>query len=322
MIELMINEMIILLVAGLSLDLILRDPRRIYHPVQAIGHSSVWLEKNLRRFLEKNLKAAGVIFLITELLFWTASSLFVLHLSLRISPWLYWIISLYLTYSLLAAGALIREVGAVRRLLKEGDLPAARTRAQEIVSRDLSQAEEPEIVRAMIETGTENISDGIVAPIFYFALGGPVLMLFYKVVNTLDSMVGYRNERYRDFGWASARLDDGLNYLPARLTGLLIVLVALGLGDDYRQAWRAWHRDGQKGPSPNGGIPITAFAGARDLRLGGPCHAREGKESDIPFVGGKRTQFGHQEITRVIIYIYGVSFLAGSIALISVSLFD
>jgi adenosylcobinamide-phosphate synthase len=154
--------------------------------------------------------------------------------------------------------------------LRAGDLESARHYLARIVSRDTGNLSEAEIVRALLETVAENISDGIVAPLFYLALGGPVLAMVYKAVNTMDSMVGYVNERYCHFGWFAARADDVANWIPARLSGLLLVAAAACCNLDWRGAWRIMRRDGRKMKSPNAGIPEAAAAGALAIRLGGP----------------------------------------------------
>ncbi len=153
--------------------------------------------------------------------------------------------------------------------LGRGDLPGARQALAAIVGRDTADLDEGEVWRATIETVAENASDGVIAPLFYLFLGGPALALAYKAVNTLDSMVGYKNERYLLFGWASARCDDLANWLPARITGLLMVAAAPLTGLSCRQAWRIMCRDGKNHSSPNSGIPEAAAAGALGVRLGG-----------------------------------------------------
>ena len=172
----------------------------------------------------------------------------------------------------------------------------------------MSKANEQEIVRAVIETTTENISDGIIAPLFFFAIGGPLAMFVYKIANTLDSMIGYKNKKYLKFGWFSAKMDDFLNLIPARITGFLILAVAFFTKDSAKKSWKAWMRDAQRGPSPNGGIPIVTYAGARNIKLGGPCEDKEGNIIPIPYVGGEKS-FGKEEIKKVIFYTYAVSVL-------------
>ncbi len=291
-----------ILAVAFFLDWAFGDPRFLYHPVRAIGFLATKFESVCRRVFGEYLKLAGTVFLVMQLVFWYVA-ISGLHLFLSDTlPFLGMVFLVYITYSMLAFGSLFTEVKKVKNFLEEGKIEEAREVAQGMVSRDLSEATGKEIIRATIESATENISDGIIAPIFYFFIGGPVLMFLYKVVNTLDSMVGYKNEKYFHFGWASARFDDLLNLIPARITGLLIILVAGILGDSSKGASVVWMRDGQKGPSPNGGIPITAFAGARNIKLGGPCKVGD-KTINIPFVGGEKENFGIEEIGAVLSYV-------------------
>jgi adenosylcobinamide-phosphate synthase len=177
--------------------------------------------------------------------------------------------TIYWIYSLLACRDLDVEAGRVVRALEERDHEKARTRLSWIVGRDTAMLDEPEMVRATVETVAEHLSDGVIAPLFYLAMGGPVGMGAYKAINTLDSMVGYRNERYNEFGWASARIDDVANFIPARITALLVWIAALLPGFNARRALRITVRDGGNQPSPNSGYPEAAVAGALGVRLGG-----------------------------------------------------
>ncbi len=168
--------------------------------------------------------------------------------------------------------------------LTAGDLPAARKYLSYIVGRDTAELEEPEIWRGTVETVAENTADGVIAPLLFLMLGGPVLGLAYKAVNTLDSMVGYRNDKYLLFGRASARFDDLLNFVPARLTGILMVLTARVAGLQAENSWRIMRRDGRNHSSPNSGIPEAAAAGALGVQLGGTnCYF--GKPVEKPVIG-------------------------------------
>lgn len=245
------------LLAGVGLDVVLGDPRWVPHPVRAIG----WLVSRSERVWRRSglpLRLAGVLLcgsvvLITTSLVWLTL------------PWanVYWI------YSFLALRSLDAESNVVVRSLQEGDIEAARSHLAMIVGRDTAHLDEPEILRAVIETVSENVSDGVVAPLFYLALLGPAGMAAYKAVNTLDSMVGYKDERFRDLGWASARLDDALNFIPARLSALLVWTAAVLTGMDFSRSLRITLRDANSQPSPNSGWPEAAFAGALGVRLGG-----------------------------------------------------
>ena len=236
------------LAAGVALDLALGDPQWLPHPVRAIGLLATACER-LFRASRLPLRIAGVAFWIVVVAIATAVVFFTPRLNI------YWI------YSLLACRDLDIEAGRVIHSLAQNDLPAARQWLSWIVGRDTATLSEHEIVRATIETVAENLNDGVIAPLFYLALGGPAGMAAYKAINTLDSMVGHKNERYRDFGWASARIDDAANYIPARVTAMLVWIAALLPGFDARRAITTTLRDGLNAEA--------AFAGALQVQLGG-----------------------------------------------------
>ncbi len=186
-----------------------------------------------------------------------------------ISPFAGFAVAVLLSYTCLAARSLHCESRLVADALGGGDLAEARRRLSYIVGRDTASLDEAEVWRATVETVAENTSDGVIAPLLYLMLGGPVLGLAYKAVNTLDSRGGYKNDRYRRFGWASARCDDLANWLPARLTGVLMALAAPLASLSASGAWRIMRRDGRNHASPNSGFPEAAAAGALGVRLGG-----------------------------------------------------
>jgi adenosylcobinamide-phosphate synthase len=199
----------------------------------------------------------------------TGSAWLLLREAYLLHPLAGYAITLLLSWTCLAARSLHDESKLVADALAAGDLSGARRLLSRIVGRDTEQLDEPEIWRALVETVAENTSDGVIAPLLCLMIGGPVLALAYKAVNTLDSMVGYKNDNYLRFGWASARCDDLVNWLPARITGLLMVLVAPLLRLSLTDAWRIMRRDGRNHASPNSGIPEAAAAGALGVRLGG-----------------------------------------------------
>ncbi len=243
------------LLCGVALDLALGDPRWLPHPVRGIGWLIVRLEPLCRRL---PLYLGGVVLWLTVV----GISAGVVWLTL---PWL----AIVWIWTFLAVRDLDVQAMHVIVALRDGDLAAARERLSMIVGRDTVALDEPEILRATVETVAESLCDGIVGPLFYLALGGPAGMAAFKAASTLDSMCGYRNERYREFGWAAARFDDVANYVPARLSVLLVALGALLLGYDARGALRYAWRDGRSQPSPNSGYPEAAVAGALGVRLGG-----------------------------------------------------
>ena len=299
----MISNTITILLIAFLLDILFADPFWLYHPVQLIGLFSIIAEKQIRRIKWISLYLLGILHWVVIVTIFVGLFLVIKYALEEISLSLLYLFYIYITYSLLALGSLTREARVIYNFLNTGDLKSARTRVQGIVSRDMSEADEQQIIRAVIETTTENLSDGIIAPLFFYGLGGPILMLVYKITNTLDSMVGYKNNKYLKYGWFSAKTDDLLNIIPARLTGLIIILTAYIKLDSPYGAWQSWRRDAQKGPSPNGGIPIVTYAGARNIRLGGPCLDKDGKVIEIPFVGGKNS-FNREEIKTAITYTY------------------
>ncbi len=257
-----------ILLSALILDLLIGDPRWFPHPVVYVGKLIMVLEKVLRR-LFRNERLGGML-LLAMTVGVTAGIVFtLLKGAYAVSPYVGFIVAVILSWSCIAARSLHRESRLVANALVRGDLVEARKYLSYIVGRDTANLDEAEIWRATVETVAENTSDGVIAPLFCLILGGPVLALAYKAVNTLDSMVGYRNERYLRFGWASARFDDLANYIPARLTGLLMVAASPLFGLSAGNAWRIMRRDGRNHSSPNSGIPEAAAAGALSVRLGG-----------------------------------------------------
>lgn len=254
--------------AAVVLDLVLGDPRALPHPVVAIGRMISFLESPLRR-LFNNPRVAGIALLVTTVGVTYAAAALLLKAASAVAPGAGFAVGLYIAWVSLAARSLHVESAKVAKALEHGDLPGARTALSYIVGRETAQLDEPEVVRGAVETVAENTGDGVIAPLFYLMLGGPPLAIAYKAVNTLDSMVGYKNDRYLEFGWASARFDDLVNYLPARLTGLLMVLAAPLCALSGKDAWRILRRDCRNHSSPNSGFPEAAAAGALGVRLGG-----------------------------------------------------
>lgn len=260
------------LLIGWLLDLLLGDPSWLPHPVVGFGKMISFGEKQLNKGSHRMLKGAlmaifliGFVFAITWFICYPLTSYFKLFTSILI-------------FFCLAGTTLIREVRevfrAVDRSLEEGRKQVAR-----IVGRDTSELSAQEIRTAALETLAENLSDGVIAPLFWLAVGGVPAMMAYKMVNTLDSMIGYRTERYKDFGCWAARIDDIANFIPARLTALLMVLAA-GKPQLIAFVWR----NGRKHASPNSGYPEAALAGALDCRFGGP-HYYFGEWFDKPYIG-------------------------------------
>jgi adenosylcobinamide-phosphate synthase len=284
------------LLAGVLLDLFLGDPRWLPHPIRGFGHIVTRLESLWRRTpLPPRIAGCG---------FWLCSVGSAAAAVWITLPWaaIYWI------YSLLALRDLDFEAARVLKCLDQGDLAGAREKLAMIVGRDTAHLDESEIVRAGIETVSENLSDAVIAPLFYFALLGPTGMAAYKAVNTLDSMCGYKDDRYREFGWASARMDDLANLVPARLSAALVWICALLPGFSARRAVLATLRDASNQPSPNSGYPEAAFAGALGIRLGG-LNYYGGVASKKNYLGDPLRPLTRQAFRDARVLLYGASIL-------------
>lgn len=260
------------LLTGYVLDLIFGDPRQIYHPIRIIGNLIAVLEKGIRKVFPKTSKgelAGGTVLVVLVVLICTAVPAALLGLAAWIHPVVYWLLASFWCWQILATKSLKTESMKVYAPLKEGDLPAARRAVAMIVGRDTERLTEEGVAKAAVETVAENTSDGIVAPLIFLALGGPALGFFYKAVNTMDSMVGYKNERYLYFGRTAARLDDVLNFLPSRISAWLMILAAVFLGMDGKNAKRIYLRDRRNHASPNSAQTEAVMAGALRVQLAG-----------------------------------------------------
>ena len=261
-------DTVIVVLAAVVLDWLLGDPRQLPHPVIGIGKLITLLEAALRR-VGANGRGGGIALVVLTIGGSVAAAWAILSSLHHVHPQVGLAGEIILAWYCLAARSLHWESGLVAAALDAGDLAAARQHLSQIVGRDTDQLDTPEIWRGAVETVAENTADGVIAPLCYLLVGGPVLALAYKAVNTLDSMVGYKNERYHQFGWAGARLDDLANWLPARITGILLVLAAPVAGGAPASAWAMMRRDGRNHSSPNSGIPEAAVAGALGVQLGG-----------------------------------------------------
>ena len=254
------------------LDLVMGDPRWLPHPVREMGRAISALEKGLRGLFPATPggeRAAGAVLALVLPVgsFWLGWA--VLWLCGRLAPWLGLAAEVLLCSQCLAARELKKESIAVYRELERGDLSAARTAVARIVGRDTGSLTAEGVTKAAVETVAENTSDGEIAPLFWMAIGGAPLALAYKAVNTMDSMVGYRNEKYQYFGTAAARLDDLVNWLPARMAALVMVALCPLAGLDAEGAFRVWRRDRKKHKSPNSAQTEAAMAGALGVQLAG-----------------------------------------------------
>ena len=282
---------------GAALDLIFGDPRWIPHPVRGIGTVINVLERLLRKLPNET---AGGCALVCSVVLITVSSV---TLSLR---WAGLAAAIYWIFTSLAVRSLDYESQKVIDALRRGHLSQARLLVGRLVGRDTNSLSEAEIVRAVFETVAENMSDAIVAPLFYLAVLGVPGMVAYKAVNTMDSMVGYKNDRYMRFGWAAARLDDVVNYVPARITAGLIVVAAVITRLRWRSAIHAILRDARLQPSPNAGYPEAALAGALGVRLGG-LNYYFGKPVQKPFLGNPIEELESNRFPQVRLLLYLVT---------------
>ncbi|MBQ8092683.1 MAG: cobalamin biosynthesis protein CobD [Clostridia bacterium] len=275
------KDYVIALIIGFILDAILGDPEWLYHPVCIIGRYISWAEKKIRLH-SKNLRAGAVILTASTVVL-TMFTVFILICLARFWGHLPCIIVLsLLDWMGLAARSMVSEAYGVRRALDES-LQKGRHQVARIVGRDTASLSREEVIKATVETVAENTTDGVISPMLY-ALGGPILLWGFKAASTLDSMVGYLDEHYRDIGWSSARLDDLLNYVPARLTGILMILSSFLLGLDGKNAFRIMVRDHRNHKSPNCAWSESATAGALHIQLGG-THDYFGKPVEKPFIG-------------------------------------
>ena len=269
----MLHYSMLALAAGFILDLMIGDPRWLYHPVCLIGNLIAFLEKILRKIFPKTDKgelAAGIVEVILVCLLSGGIPFLILHILYGISVWVGFALETFWCYQLLATKSLKTESMKVYDRLKNGTLDEARYAVSMIVGRDTSVLDTAGITRAAVETVAENTSDGVIAPFLFMAIFGPVGGTFYKAVNTMDSMIGYTNDKYILFGRTAAKLDDVLNFIPARISGCLLTLAAYLLpGADGKNAWRIFLRDRRKHASPNSAHGEAACAGALHLRLAG-----------------------------------------------------
>ena len=297
---------------GFVLDALFGDPAWLPHPVVYMGKGISALEKQLRARLPKTPEGAlwgGRIlafclpvgtFVLTSLVCRGAAAL---HPLLGLAVQMFW------CGQALAAKGLVQESTNVYRELIKPDLPAARTAVSRIVGRDTAALTAEGVTKAAVETVAENASDGVIAPLFYMLLGGAPLALTYKAINTMDSMVGYKNERYLYFGRAAAKLDDLANYLPSRIAALLWVAAAALTGNDARNAWRIWRRDRRNHASPNSAQTESACAGALNVQLAGPAYYF-GQYYPKPTIGDAMRPIEPEDIRRADRMMYAESLLA------------
>lgn len=289
-----------------ALDLLAGDPAWLPHPVRLIGRFALFLEAPARRIMPP--RTAGIAVALTVITATALTTGGVIYLAGRLHPLAGDVISIFLLYTTMAARDLADHSRSVLAALRTGDLPAARRRVARMVGRDTLQLTEEGVVRATVESVAENTVDGVIAPLMFACIGGPVLAMIYKAVNTLDSTFGYKNERYVRFGTAAAKIDDAANYIPARLSVIMIALAALLTGLKAGESLRIARRDGRNHASPNSGWSEASFAGALGVQLGGAV-LRKGKPDDMPHLGDAGEALKMDHISRANMLMYGTAAL-------------
>ena len=297
------------LVLGFCIDLIFGDPHSIPHPVVLIGRLISATEKLVRKIFPKTVRgenvAGGVLWLLVVLIP-TAVSLGILYLGYKISPWLGLALESIMCWQILATKSLKVESMKVYTALKAGNPAEYRRAVSMIVGRDTAALDDKAVARAAVETVAENTSDGIIAPMLYLAIGGAPLGFFYKAVNTMDSMLGYVEMPYKNIGLVPAKMDDFFNFLPARLSALLMLLAGWLEGLDIRRGWRIWRRDRRNHASPNSAQTESVCAGLLGLRLAGDAYYH-GVLHKKPYIGDPVREIEYEDIPRACRLLYGTA---------------
>lgn len=314
-------------ICGFLLDLLLGDPYCLPHPIRLIGNLIAKTERFLRgdkNSVSEKAEAEnqkdfykGIILVFIVLAATFTASFFLLKIGYVVHPILGFVIETIMTYQILATKCLKVESMKVYDCLKSGDLEASRKAVSMIVGRDTAVLNEEGVAKAAIETVAENTSDGVIAPMLYTALGGPVLGFLYKAVNTMDSMVGYKNDKYLYFGRAAAKLDDVVNYIPARISAYFMILAAYVGGKDFsgKHAHEIYKRDNRKHASPNSAQTESVCAGALGIRLAGDA-SYFGKIVKKPFIGDARRPVAYEDIRRANRLMYITAWLSFGTCLI------
>jgi adenosylcobinamide-phosphate synthase len=308
----------VVIALAVALDLVLGDPPGWPHPVRWMGAALDAGERAVRGLGNGRLflRGAGLVLAVAlPLAIWAATQA-VLGLVAGIAPWLATALAAYLAYTCISLKGLAEAAGTVGAFLRAGDLAGAQAAVAHIVGRDSRGLDASGVAAAAVESAAENASDGVVAPLFYLALGGPALGLAYKAVNTADSMIGHKDARYADLGWAAARLDDLANWVPARLTALLLTAAAALLGHSARGAWRVLRADARRHPSPNAGWPEAAVAGALGVTLGGPARY-DGVLHARPVLGGGGQAPEAAHVDRAVRMLWTAGGLAEALAVLA-----
>ena len=306
------------LVIGFVLDLLIGDPRWLYHPICVIGNLIAVLEKVIRKIFPKNHGGeltGGFLIVVLVCLFSGGVPLLVLYYLYRYLPVAGFVLEVFWCYQLLATRSLKDESMKVYDRLKNGTLEEARYAVSMIVGRDTSELTETGVTKAAVETVAENASDGVIAPMLYMAIGGVPLMFLYKGINTMDSMLGYKNDKYLYFGRCAAKLDDVANYIPARLSGWLMVAASAFVKMDVKNAAKIYRRDRRNHASPNSAQTEAAMAGALEVQLAGNAYYF-GKLYEKPTIGDGIRPVEVEDIRRSNRLLYATAILGAVIFLL------
>ncbi|MCR5600918.1 MAG: adenosylcobinamide-phosphate synthase CbiB [Ruminococcus sp.] len=302
------------LLLGAAIDCVLGDPYSLPHPIRLIGKLISLLETLVRRRMKSHLRSGGVFLALTVLLISTAVPFLLLIVCYSINVIFGAVAEGIMCYYLMAARCLRDESMKVYRAVKRGDTEGARKAVSMIVGRDTDVLDETGIIKAAVETVAENTSDGVTAPLMYMSVGGAVLGFFYKAANTMDSMIGYKNEKYADIGRFAAKLDDVLNYIPSRLTALAMTAAAPAVGLNGKRAFRIWKRDRRKHASPNSAQTEAACAGALGVQLAGDAYYF-GELHKKEFIGDPVRAIENEDIRRANNLMYAGSAIVFAAAL-------
>ena len=309
---------LVALVMGYILDLIFGDPYWMPHPVRFIGNLISILEKVIRRFMPKTKRGeyiGGIILTVMVVSISMVIPLVIILMAKSINTYLALTVETFMCYQILATKSLKVESMKVYDELAKNDLPSARKAVSMIVGRDTKDLTFSGVAKAAVETVAENPSDGIIAPMIFIAIGGAPMGFFYKAINTMDSMVGYKNEKYMNFGRFAAKLDDVVNYLPARISAYQMILSSFFLRYDYKNAFKIYKRDRYNHASPNSAQTESVCAGALDIQLAGNAYYF-GKLYEKPTIGDNIREINYDDIKKANRLLYCTSFI--SIVIISI----
>ena len=309
---------LVALVMGYILDLIFGDPYWMPHPVRFIGNLISILEKVIRRFMPKTKRGeyiGGIILTVMVVSISMVIPLVIILMAKSINTYLALTVETFMCYQILATKSLKVESMKVYDELAKNDLPSARKAVSMIVGRDTKDLTFSGVAKATVETVAENTSDGIIAPMIFIAIGGAPMGFFYKAINTMDSMVGYKNEKYMNFGRFAAKLDDVVNYLPARISAYQMILSSFFLRYDYKNAFKIYKRDRYNHASPNSAQTESVCAGALDVQLAGNAYYF-GKLYEKPTIGDNIREINYDDIKKANRLLYCTSII--SIVIISV----